>query len=92
MYQQHAKNIDIVFDQFLCECEHFFANRALEMKIMLRSFVVCWKLYAQAVVSTLDENLVTKNQHTTLGLFIFLGPARSTRGWGPVALGKRSPY
>jgi len=27
------------------------------MKILMRSFITCWKLYSQAVVATLDENL-----------------------------------
>jgi len=57
LYLQGSRNFFFHFDQFLTECELFFSNRSLEMKIILRSFVACWKLYSQAVVGCLQENM-----------------------------------
>lgn len=57
IYIQYTKKFYLSFDRFLTECEHFYSNRSLEMKILMRSFVSCWKMYSQAVVATLRENI-----------------------------------
>jgi len=83
-YMIASKNFYLDFDQFLTECELFFGNRSLEMKIILRSFVACWRLYSQAVVGCLQENMgVIGQMDDRLVLSALVSRAKDPEAWRP---------